>query len=223
MTGLTFKECTSLKHTAWVLLQALTCTSLHVVNGWTTLIPANFSEEAIWEELKAHRTSFIFDVVDSPSIIDERDVPVSRPYNALSPFFMLGKTLIEFVNEDSGVYSFVDGFCRTPVYTVYYDRIAFALAWAFLGFLLYELSRCVRWRGCCVYKPATLSLRFAEDEEDASSLLGGKKKKGGNNSESERSWRCCLGVQCVPGDGADAPYLGQNAIALRENKENGWL
>jgi hypothetical protein len=36
---------------------------LFAVLCWTTINAANFTEEAIWEELKQKRTSFIYDAV----------------------------------------------------------------------------------------------------------------------------------------------------------------
>jgi hypothetical protein len=73
------------------------------VNGWTTLIPANFSEEAIMEELKAKRTSFIFNAIDSPY---SANLQFSSQNVILDPFFKIAEFVKGYYWVSEGMYSF---------------------------------------------------------------------------------------------------------------------
>ena len=86
---------------------AITGTDMHYpdrgVNGWTTLIPANFTEEAIMDELRARRTSFIYNGIDSP-------YTAALQYSAqniiLDPFFRIAEWVNSYYWISQGMYSF---------------------------------------------------------------------------------------------------------------------
>jgi hypothetical protein len=74
------------------------------VYGWTTLMPQEWTEESIMEELKARRTSLILNALDSPFI------PPSPPavYTMwwLDPFYKVGGVFTSYYSLPTVMYSF---------------------------------------------------------------------------------------------------------------------
>jgi hypothetical protein len=96
------------------------------VNGWTTIIAKNFSEEAVWQELKERRTSFIYNATDSPYKAYATYTAQNWIYD---PLFRVGNMLLDYYSLDRGIYSFVKDsngngiFCEEAVVTIQWDMI----------------------------------------------------------------------------------------------------
>ncbi len=91
------------------------------VYGWTTLNASEFTEEAIFNELKARRTDFIYDFAGSPYDVEHKR---NRAYTIVFP-------LIEFGEIFKGLYS--SGYFAT--------QLAVFLMYFYGAFILFEVFR----------------------------------------------------------------------------------
>jgi len=133
---------------------AITGTDMHHpergVNAWTTLIPANFSEEAIFEELKARRTSFIYNAIDTPY----GAYPTVTTFNlALDPFYKIGGMLANYYYFSQGMPSFNHSFCQKKyVLFIAWNEIGVMIGWLGGCFILFEVLRQLIQEGCLRFK-----------------------------------------------------------------------
>lgn len=115
---------TSLQTVQKAGLLALTGSDMHTPRkpfAWTVLNAANFTADAVMTELKAKRTSFLFDPIGLGFILPQEALPkVSLAYQALAPLSALSDTFKTFLTVNQGIPSFQHGFCRPPVVSVYW-------------------------------------------------------------------------------------------------------
>jgi len=115
------------------------------VNGWTVMIPANFSEQSILDELKAiNRTSIIYDAINSPYVA----WPIATVSNVmLDPFFRFGGLFKTYYDDHHGLYSFNNDNKGKPIYCktgqFEFDRVAIEVLafWLVLAFVVCETLR----------------------------------------------------------------------------------
>ena len=93
------------------------------VYGWTTLNVSEFTEEAIFNELKARRTDFIYDPAGSPYDVEHKR---NRAYTIVFP-------LIEFGKIFKGIYQ--SGYFAT--------QLAVFLMYFYGAFIMYEVFRII--------------------------------------------------------------------------------
>lgn len=109
---------------------------------WTTINASNFSEEAIWVELKQKRTSFIYNAVGQRGY--ERWLLFSNTYWWL-PLIWVGNIIrSNFYIEGHGIWSGVSGYCfDTGTWGLQWENIRLTLFWFGVFFITAEMIRLV--------------------------------------------------------------------------------
>ncbi|KAF9387081.1 hypothetical protein BGX21_000651 [Mortierella sp. AD011] len=112
-------------------------------NSWTILnTNGNRTAENIMAQLKAHRTSFLFDPTGTQPLAYPSE---SADFFQTAPPTLLGQYFQMFWDEQTGMYSFSPqgGFCHPSYFTIHYQLIGYFIAWVLVGFLLFEAGRLV--------------------------------------------------------------------------------
>ncbi|KAI8369562.1 Polymerase/histidinol phosphatase-like protein [Radiomyces spectabilis] len=120
----------------------MTGTDLHhpsvAANVWLVVNAVNNTRKAIMDEIRARRTSFLFDPAGTP----QRAYPVpSKKYALLSPLLTLGGYFGIFYSDSKGMYSFQGTFCHPEKLQVHKDVIGWFIFWVFIGIIAFELVR----------------------------------------------------------------------------------
>jgi len=108
------------------------------VNGWTTLIPSNFSEEAIFEALKSKQTSFLYNAIASPYSASPQTTVSNY---VLDPLFRLGGAISGYYAYETSAWSFNDQWCYPPHMVIFWDQIGIAIVWFAFSFAFFEILR----------------------------------------------------------------------------------
>ena len=106
---------------------------------WLTVNAPELTRAGIMQEIRARRTSFLFDpagtrpraYVDSPA-----------SYRALTPLTYLGDYFGMFYDDLKGMYSFQGTFCHPEQMSVHGSVIGWFIFWVFVFMIAFEL---VRW------------------------------------------------------------------------------
>lgn len=106
--------------------------------GWLTVNAPNMTKAGIMQEIRAKRTSFLFDpagtqprvYVDSPSA-----------YNLLTPLTLLGTYFSMFYSDSKGMYSFQGTFCQPEIFSVNGSVIGWFIFWVIIFLIVFELTR----------------------------------------------------------------------------------
>jgi hypothetical protein len=107
-------------------------------NAWTLLQTANNTKAAILEEIRARRTSFLFD----PTGTNQRAYPDENSnYWTLAPVTGLGNYFGAFYDDSKGMYSFQGTFCQPEVLEVHGSMIGWFIFWLLLSILVFEIVR----------------------------------------------------------------------------------
>ncbi|KAF9545195.1 hypothetical protein EC957_011174 [Mortierella hygrophila] len=116
--------------------------------SWTILnTNGNRTIDNIMAQLKARRTSFLFDPTGTQPLAYPPENPV---YYKTAPPTLLGQYFQMFWIDQTGMYSFspTGGFCHEEYITIRWKLIGYFIAWVLVGFLLFEAARLVI-VGCC--------------------------------------------------------------------------
>ncbi|KAF9950845.1 hypothetical protein BGZ72_007562 [Mortierella alpina] len=107
----------------------------------------NRTAENIMAQLRARRTSFLFDPVGTQKIAYP---PESAKYFKTAPPTLLGQYFQMFWTDQTGMYSFMPegGFCHQETVTIRWRLIGYFVGWILVGFLLFEAARLLV-VGCC--------------------------------------------------------------------------
>ncbi|KAG0166267.1 hypothetical protein DFQ28_007912 [Apophysomyces sp. BC1034] len=107
-------------------------------NVWLTIQASNMSRRAIMAEIRARRTSFLFDPAGTrPRVY----VDPPSAYNMLQPLTSLGSYFDMFYTDINGMYSFQGTFCHTKQLNVHRDIIGWFLFWNIVGLSALEIGR----------------------------------------------------------------------------------
>ncbi|KAG0040915.1 hypothetical protein BGZ83_002414 [Gryganskiella cystojenkinii] len=133
-------------------LLLMTGTDVHYPDAnafsWTILNTNNNRTAAnILTELKARRTSFLFDPTGTQPLAYP---PESHAYYRTAPPTLLGQYFQMFWNDQTGMYSFQPegGFCHEEFVTIRWRLIGYFIGWILIGFLIFEAARLLV-VGCC--------------------------------------------------------------------------
>ncbi|KAF9091546.1 hypothetical protein BGX23_005057 [Mortierella sp. AD031] len=116
--------------------------------SWTILnTNGNRTEDNIMAQLRARRTSFLFDPTGTQPLAYP---PENLQYYRTAPPTLLGQYFQMFWSDQRGMYSFSPqgGFCHEQVVTIRWRLIWYFVGWVLVGFLLFEAARLVV-VGCC--------------------------------------------------------------------------
>ncbi|KAF9413341.1 hypothetical protein BGZ94_000763 [Podila epigama] len=111
--------------------------------GWTILnTNNNRSQESIMAQLRARKTSFLFDPTGTQPIAYP---PESTAFYRTAPPTLLGQYFQMFWSDQTGMYSFSPqgGFCHEEILTIRWKLIGYFIAWVLVGFLLFEAARLI--------------------------------------------------------------------------------
>ena len=118
--------------------------------AWTIMKTANLSREAIMTELRAKRTTFLFDAAGIPaSLLGGESLNVygqeTGAYTVNTPLAMLGEYAGMFYDHRSAMPSFQGTMCAASVTRVYPDRIGWFVLQAILFFIMFEVLFFLLW------------------------------------------------------------------------------
>ncbi|KAI8372107.1 Polymerase/histidinol phosphatase-like protein [Blakeslea trispora] len=106
---------------------------------WLTVQAAEFTRTSIMQEIRARRTSFLFDPAGTRPRVYV-DSPAS--YRALTPLTYLGDYFGMFYDDLKGMYSFQGTFCHPEQLSVHGSVIGWFIFWVLVFMIVFEL---VRW------------------------------------------------------------------------------
>ncbi|KAG2172323.1 hypothetical protein INT43_004865 [Umbelopsis isabellina] len=107
-------------------------------NAWTLLQTTNNTKAAILNEIRARRTSFLFD----PTGTNQRAYPNDNSnFWKLAPVTGLGDYFGGFYSDSKGMYSFQGTFCQPEELQVHSSMIGWFIFWLLLSVLVFELVR----------------------------------------------------------------------------------
>ncbi|RCI05107.1 hypothetical protein CU098_013312, partial [Rhizopus stolonifer] len=110
---------------------------------WLTINAPNMTRAGIMQEIRARRTSFLFDPAGTHPRVYV-DSPAS--YLALTPLTYLGDYFGMFYDDMKGMYSFQGTFCHPEVLTVHKSVIGWFIFWVLIFLVVFELVRLLmRW------------------------------------------------------------------------------
>jgi hypothetical protein len=105
---------------------------------WLTINAANHTKEAIMEEIRHRRTSFLFD----PSGTRPREwVGSSSAYRRFIPLTRLGDYFGMFYSNNKGMYSFQGTFCHPEMFEVNNDVAGWFIFWILVFIVIFEFIR----------------------------------------------------------------------------------
>ncbi|KAG0240750.1 Polymerase/histidinol phosphatase-like protein [Mortierella sp. GBAus27b] len=132
--------------------------------SWTILnTNGNRTAENIMAQLKARRTSFLFDPTGTQNI----EYPPENPnYVKTAVPTNLGLYFQMFWFDQTGMYSFSPegGFCHQEYITIRYRMIGYFLAWVLVGFLFFEAGRLIVVG--CIWGPCQRRKKYIRKEKD---------------------------------------------------------
>lgn len=109
-------------------------------NAWTLVQTANYTKQAILEEIRARRTSFLFD----PTGTQPRAYPAENSaYWKLAPLTTLGSYFNSFYTDSKGMYSFQGTFCQPEVLEVHNSMIGWFVFWVIVAIAVFEVVRAI--------------------------------------------------------------------------------
>ncbi|KAF9425806.1 hypothetical protein BGZ76_003063 [Entomortierella beljakovae] len=149
-------------------LLLMTGTDVHYpvssANSWTILnTNGNKSGESIMEQLRARRTSFLFDPTGTQPI--SYPPPPNNHYWKQAPPTLLGQVFQNFWEDKTGMYSFSPqgGFCHEEYVTIHYELIGYFILWIFIAYLLFEAARLLIVG--CIYGPYHRRKRYLKKKK----------------------------------------------------------
>ncbi|KAJ2743077.1 hypothetical protein GGI20_004015 [Coemansia sp. BCRC 34301] len=127
-------------------LVALTGSDMHYPGpsfAWTTINAQNRSSEAILDEIRNRRTSFLLDASGTRPV---QDPPYNPDYFKFAPWGLIGNYFYGYVDRDRGQYSFQGSFCQKESVMVHNAMIGWFFLWLLVAMLVLEiLYWSIRW------------------------------------------------------------------------------
>ncbi|KAJ2322227.1 hypothetical protein GGI00_005952, partial [Coemansia sp. RSA 2681] len=120
-------------------LVALTGSDMHYPGpsyAWTTINAQNKSSEAILDEIRNRRTSFLLDAGGTRPV---QDPPYNPDYFKYAPWGMVGSYFYGYADRDRGQYSFQASFCQKEVVDVHHKMIGWFFLWLLIAVLVLEI------------------------------------------------------------------------------------
>ncbi|KAL1923574.1 uncharacterized protein VTP21DRAFT_8554 [Calcarisporiella thermophila] len=109
-------------------------------NAWTILKAPSLTKEAILAELRARRTTFLFD----PAGPTPRAYPRENPeYYRLAPLTNLAGYFSDFYTESKGMYSFQGTFCHPRRFSAHEEYISYFILYLIVFLVLFEIARLI--------------------------------------------------------------------------------
>jgi hypothetical protein len=177
----------SLKFSQEHNLLLITGTDVHYphtgANSWTTInTNGNRTAEGIMAQLRARRTSFMFDPTGTQNVAY---APSNPAYVSKAPPTLLGQYFQMFWTDQTGMYSFSPegGFCHEHFVYIHYQLIGYFIAWVLVGFLMFEAARLVLVG--CIWGPLQRRRRYYKELKGDDSRKKAGKRRAANPRDQE--------------------------------------
>ncbi|KAJ1733767.1 hypothetical protein LPJ61_001409 [Coemansia biformis] len=120
-------------------LVALTGSDMHYPGSsfaWTTINARNRSANAILNEIRNRRTSFLLDASGTRPI---QSPPYAKQYFRYAPWGMLGDYFNGYADRNTGMYSFQGTFCQREIMDVHGSMIGWFFLWLLVSIVVLEI------------------------------------------------------------------------------------
>ncbi|KAJ2063799.1 hypothetical protein GGI17_001431 [Coemansia sp. S146] len=120
-------------------LVALTGSDMHYPGpsyAWTTINAPNKSPEAILDEIRNRRTSFLLDASGTRPV---QDPPYNPEYFKYAPWGLVGDYFYGYADRNRGQYSFQGTFCHKEIVNVHHAMIGWFFLWLLVAILVIEI------------------------------------------------------------------------------------
>ncbi|KAI8988808.1 Polymerase/histidinol phosphatase-like protein [Pilobolus umbonatus] len=105
---------------------------------WLTIQSPNMTKEAILNEIRNRRTSFLSDPAGTrPRVY----VDYAASYNMLRPLLDMGSYFTMFYSDSKGMYDFQGSFCHPQVFKVHGNLIGWFVFWVVVFIVSFEVVR----------------------------------------------------------------------------------
>ncbi|PKC60103.1 PHP domain-like protein [Rhizophagus irregularis] len=134
--------------------------------AWTVLNVPNITYEGIMTELRAKRTSFLFDATGTRPRVYPKKNPA---YYNLLPMTLLANYWTSFYSESKGMYSFQSTFCHQRKFVMHWESYFWFSLWCLIFFTCYEIGRILLIKGYeyfSIWKLKIGNRRRNENEEE---------------------------------------------------------
>jgi hypothetical protein len=112
--------------------------------AWTILNVPNITYEGIMTQLRAKRTSFLFDATGTrPRAYPKKN----QAYYNLLPITVLANYWTSFYSESKGMYSFQGTFCHQRKFVMHWESYFWFSLWCLIFFTCYEIGRILLIKG----------------------------------------------------------------------------
>ncbi|KAJ2808780.1 hypothetical protein H4R20_000638 [Coemansia guatemalensis] len=120
-------------------LVGLTGSDMHYPGSsyaWTTINATDNSAEAILDEIRNRRTSFLLDASGTRPV---QDPPFKRDYFKYAPWGLVGDYFYGYADRYRGQYSFQGTFCENEIIDVHHSMIGWFFLWLLIAILILEI------------------------------------------------------------------------------------
>ncbi|KAI8323207.1 PHP domain-like protein [Martensiomyces pterosporus] len=104
--------------------------------AWTTINAKNSSAEAILDEIRNRRTSFLLDASGTRPV---QDPPYNHKYYTYAPLGLIGDYFYGYADRYRGQYSFQNSFCQKEIVTIHRPMIGWFFLWLLVGIAIIEV------------------------------------------------------------------------------------
>ncbi|KAI9500939.1 Polymerase/histidinol phosphatase-like protein [Coemansia spiralis] len=120
-------------------LIALTGSDMHYPGSsyaWTTINATNHTAEAIMDEIRNRRTSFLLDASGTRPV---QDPPYKNAYFKYAPWGLVGDYFYGYADRYRGQYSFQGTFCQNQIVDVHHRMIGWFFLWLLISIAILEI------------------------------------------------------------------------------------
>ncbi|PIA13060.1 PHP domain-like protein, partial [Coemansia reversa NRRL 1564] len=120
-------------------LVGLTGSDMHYPGSsyaWTTINATDNSADAILDEIRNRRTSFLLDASGTRPV---QDPPFKRDYFKYAPWGLVGDYFYGYADRYRGQYSFQGSFCESEIVDVHHSMIGWFFLWLLIAILILEI------------------------------------------------------------------------------------
>ncbi|ORX67594.1 PHP domain-like protein [Linderina pennispora] len=118
--------------------------------AWTTINAADNSAEAILDEIRNRRTSFLLDPSGTRPV---NGPPYNPEYFKYAPWGLIGDYFYGYVDRYRGQYSFQASFCQSEVVIVHHRMIGWFFLWLFVSIIILEILYWLfRWLALLIWR-----------------------------------------------------------------------
>lgn len=104
--------------------------------AWTAINAPNRTAEAILNEIRNRRTSFLLDASGTRPVLDP---PYSKEYFKYAPWGLVGDYFYGYFDIYKGMYSFQGPFCQKEIVDIHHSMIGWFFLWLIVSVVILEI------------------------------------------------------------------------------------